>query len=232
MSSQPGEDAALLRGPWKLPRGPHGLPREVVVDHQRQRMLSGVASALAERGYAQMTVEHIIVHAGVSRATFYEHFENRRECALIAHEQGFNRLTGELVAACAAETEWSAKVAAGVHVAIEFATELPEEAQLLVLDAVAAEPALMTRVLASNGFLVGLLRNGREQCPRAACLPELTERVLIGATASVIGARLLSGQADQLRDLEPQLVQLMLMPYFGIEEARRIAEARAVAAGR
>jgi AcrR family transcriptional regulator len=225
VSWQPAEDAALLGGQWKLPRGPHGLPREMVVDHQRQRMLSGVAAALAEHGYAQMTVEHVLAHAGVSRTTFYEHFDNRRECVLIAHEQVFNRLTGELVAACAAEAEWPAKVTAGVHVAIEFATETPEEAHLLVLDAVAAEPELVTQVLASSDFLVGLLRNGREQCPQAAALPELTERALIGATASVIGTRLLSGQADQLRDLEPQLVQLLLMPYVGTEEARRIAEA-------
>ena len=101
----------------------------------------------------------------------------------------------------------------------------PEEAQLLVVDAVAADPTLASRVLASNDYLVGLLRNGREQCPRAATLPELTERALVGATTSIIGMRLLSGQAGQLPDLEPQLVQLLLMPYVGVEKARGVADA-------
>jgi AcrR family transcriptional regulator len=196
-----------------------------LVDLQRQRLLAGVARALAGRGYAEMTVEQVLKEAGASRATFYEHFQDRRECVLVAHEEAFDRLTGILFRACAGESEWAAKVAAAVAATIGFAVARPEEAQLLIVDTVAADPTLAERVLASNDFLVGLLRNGREQCPGADSLPELTERALIGAASSVIGNRLLSGQADRLPALEPQLVQLMLMPYLGISEARRVAEA-------
>lgn len=210
---------------WQLPRGPHRLPRKVVVDHQRQRLLSGAARALAEHGYAAMSVEHVLVNAGVSRTTFYENFDNKRECVLAAHEEVFGRLSGELAGACAAESQWPRKVAKAIGAAIEFVMRAPEDARLLSIEAVAADPVLASRVLVSNDFLVGLLRNGREQCPHAGMLPELTERALIGATTSIIGARLLSGQADRLPELEPQLVQLILMPYLGVEEARRAAEA-------
>jgi AcrR family transcriptional regulator len=224
--SLPAGDAAA-DGSWQLPRGPHKLPREVVTDHQRQRLLAGAARALAAHGYAGMSVEHILGQAGVSRTTFYEHFDNKRQCVLVAHEQAFDRLTGELVRACAGQAEWSAKVAAAVGVTIGFAVDRPDEAQLLIIEAVAADPTLAERVLASNDFLVGLLRNGREQCPLASSLPELTERALIGAASSVIGNRLLSGHADRLPALEPQLVQLMLMPYLGVKEARLAADAAA-----
>jgi AcrR family transcriptional regulator len=210
---------------WRLPRGPHRLPREVVVDHQRQRLLAGVARALAEQGYAAMSVEHVLAHAGVSRTTFYENFDNKRDCVLAAHEMAFNRLAGELVGACAGESEWPAKVAAAIGAAIEFASRAPEEALLLALDAVAADPVLASRVLASNDFLVGLLRNGREQWPPAVALPELTERAMIGATTSLIGSRLICGQVSRLAEIEPQLVQLVLIPYMGVEEARHVAEA-------
>jgi AcrR family transcriptional regulator len=223
---QPARVPAEEEG-WQLPRGPHKLPREVVVDHQRQRLLRGVAAALAEHGYAAMNVEHVLARSGVSRTTFYENFDNKRDCVLVAHEEAFGRLSGELVGACAAESQWPRKVARAIAAAIEFAMWAPEEAQLLLVEAVAADPALASRVLVSNDFLVGLLRNGRERCPQAATLPELTERALIGATTSIIGARLLAGQADRLPALEPQLVQLVLMPYIGIEEARRVAEASA-----
>jgi AcrR family transcriptional regulator len=208
----------------RLPRGPHKLPREVVADHQRQRLLAAAAQGLAEHGYAEMTVEHVLALAGVSRTTFYENFDNKRECVLAAHEQAFNRLSGELAGACAAEREWGEKVAAGLGVAVEFAERAPQEGRLLVIDAVAADPVLASRVLASNDFFVGLLRNGREQCPRAAELPELTERALIGAVTSVIGARLMSGRLDRLTELHPQLTELVLLPYLGAEEAGRVAE--------
>jgi AcrR family transcriptional regulator len=214
-----GDDVA-----WRLPRGPHKLPRGVVVDHQRRRILAATAQAMAEYGYTAMNVEHILTIAGVSRATFYGNFDNKQECVLAAHEQAFSRLSSELAAACAGETEWPGKVAAAITAAIEFATRAPEEARLLVVEAMAADPALVSRVLASNDLLVGLLRNGRGQYPQAAGLPDLTERALIGAITSIVGTGLLSGCADRLPELEPQLVQLLLMPYVGIDRAREVAE--------
>jgi len=220
--SKSGSDADA-NGTWQMPRGRHKLPRKVVVDHQRQRILEAAAAALAEKGYAELSVEHIIARAGVSRTTFYATFNNKRECIMVAHEEAFDRFTAELFRACAAQSAWPAKVAAAIDVAIDFAVRSPEEAQLLVVDAVAAEPALALRVLTSNDFLVGLLRNGREHCPGSASLPELTERAQIGAAASVIGNKLLSGQADRLPALKPELVQLILTPYLGIEEAARVA---------
>jgi AcrR family transcriptional regulator len=210
-------------GDWQLPRGPHKLPREVVVDHQRQRLLAGAAAALAEHGYGWMSVENVIERAGVSRTTFYENFDNKRECVLAAHEQALDRFLGELSRACASGSDWPDKVKAGVAATVAFATRSPDEARLLILDSVAAEPDLVSRVLASNDLLVGLLRGGREQCPEARSLPQLTERALIGAASSVIGTRLLSDHADSLPQLEPQLAQLLLIPYLGVEEARRAA---------
>lgn len=211
---------------WPLPRGPHKLPREVVADNQRRRLMAGTARALASAGFAETSVEDILAEAGVSRTTFYEHFRNKRECVLLAHEEAFDRLAAELFRACAREQDWPTKVAAAVETAIAFAVRAPEEARLLIVDTLAADPTLTSRVLASNDYLVGLLRNGREQCPEAMTLPELTERALIGAATSLIGNRLLSGQADYLPGLESQLIQLMLMPYVGVAEARRVAEAR------
>lgn len=179
---------------------------------------------MAARGYADLSVGHILAQAGVSRTTFYENFDNKRECVLIAHEEAFEQLAGELFRACAEESKWPEKVVAAIGAAIDFAVRAPEKAQLLLIDAVATEPDLVSRVLASNDFLIGLLRNGREHCTQAGTLPELTERAMIGAITSVIGTRLLSGQVDRLPGLAPQLAQLVLLPYVGVEEARRFAE--------
>jgi AcrR family transcriptional regulator len=178
---------------------------------------------MAVHGYSELTVEQVLGEAGVSRAAFDQHFDSKRECILVAHEVAFDRLCGGLLRACATRQEWSAKVAAGVSAAVDYATAAPEEARLLVLDAVGADPVLAHRVIASSDFLVGLLRNGREHGPRAATLPELTERALVGATMSVIGTRLVAGQSDLLPGLKPQLIQLVLMPYVGRGEAQRMA---------
>jgi AcrR family transcriptional regulator len=202
-----------------LPRGPHGLAREVVVDHQRQRLLAAAARAVAEHGCAAVTVEHVLVNAGVSRATFYENFDSKRGCVLAAHEQALSRLSAELVEACAGKQHWPAKVSAAIAAAIEFVTRVPDEALLLILDAVAPDPVLASRVLAANDFFAAMLRAGREQWPATAALPDLTERVLVGEATAVIGAHLMAGRVDRLAGLEHHLVRLILMPYVGSEEA-------------
>lgn len=159
------------------------------------------------------------------RATFYENFATKRDCLIAAQEQAFERLSADLTAACERQVEWPAKLVAAVGAAIDFAMAAPQLARLLVVDAVAAEPAAVAPVLACHDFLVAALRRGREEWPGAASLPELTERALVGAISSVLGARLLAGQASQLAELRPQLVEFALMPYVGVERARELAEA-------
>lgn len=57
-------------------------------------------------------------------------------------------------------------------------------------------------------------------------LPELTERAMIGAATSIVGNRIMRDQVDRLPAVEPELVQLILIPYLGPEEARRVSLGR------
>ena len=228
MASNGAKDPATKGRLKRLPRGPHKLAREEVISHQRERLVSGAASALAEYGYASLTVEHVIKQAHVSRAAFYQAFTNKHNCFLVAHEVVFERLFGTIVRACVSAREWPDRVVGAIHAVLGFVTQTPDEALLLVLDAVAANPAMAKRVTASHERLASLLRGGRQYRPQAAQLPELTERALIGATTSLIGARLMRGEADCLAALEPQLVELILTPYVGAEEAARVARGELV----
>ncbi len=73
------------------------------MENQRRRLIAGTARALAEQGYAALTVKHVIEAAGVSRATFYANFDNKRECVLAAHRDTFERLVALILRACATE---------------------------------------------------------------------------------------------------------------------------------
>lgn len=196
-----------------LPRGRHSIPRDVVVDNQRTRLLDGAAKSLVERGYGELAVGHITGEAGVSRATFYVIFESKRECVLLAHERAFGQLTDRIEAACGGLDSWQDKLAAGLGAGLRFAVESPQEARLLILESMGADPVLADRLIASHKELVGLLRLGRTHSPRAAELPEVTERALIGATISIVADLLMAGKAGDLIELEPQLLELMSMPY-------------------
>jgi AcrR family transcriptional regulator len=205
-----------------LPRGRHRLTRQEVAENQRQRLLAALAESVAIRGYAATSVEHVIDLAGISRATFYKQFDNRRDCLLAAYEAVFEDFLAGVAAACASELPWEERVGRAIGAAIEFAVRRPAEARLLALDTIAADAEAASRALAGAERLAAMLRTGRDDHPDAQQLPEVTERALVGAVASVIHWRLLNGES--LVGLEPQLIQLVLTPYVGAVAAAGQAE--------
>jgi AcrR family transcriptional regulator len=208
----------------KLPRGPHALPQDVVIAHQRERLLDAATAAMAEQGYAELTVRDLIDRAGVSRRTFYQLFEGKDDCVFAAHERAFGRLSKEIVGACRTQAAWPDRVAAAVARALTFAVVFPEDAQLVVVAChTASEPKLARLGHTAHEKLADLLRTGRQQAEVAHTPPELTEQAVIGAAMAVVGARLLNGDVAKLRALGPELTQIILTPYLGDEEALRVA---------
>jgi AcrR family transcriptional regulator len=76
--SRPAEEPLYER----LPRGPHRLARADVLAHQRERIQGAMASAVATSGFHATSVRQVILLAGVSRRSFYEHYANREDCFL------------------------------------------------------------------------------------------------------------------------------------------------------
>jgi AcrR family transcriptional regulator len=211
-----------------LPRGPHAIPQELVLANQRERLLKAATSIIAERGYAALVVSEMIERAGVSRRTFYELFEDKLDCVIAANEAASERMIRTISAACASTADWPDGVASAIGAALELAAASPDEARL-VLDSIniASDPRLAPSGVAARESLAGLLRVGRRRFAKDAPAPlAVTEQAVIGAAMSVVGAKLLAGEADRLPDLGPELVQLILAPYLGDIEARRVALAR------
>src|SRR5262249_16782128 len=61
------------------------VPKPAGESSQRRRLLNGMIGAAARYGLGEASVARVIREAGVSRATFYEHFADRDDCFLAAH---------------------------------------------------------------------------------------------------------------------------------------------------
>jgi AcrR family transcriptional regulator len=121
----------------RLPPGPHGIPPELVERNQRERLIAAMAEVCAEDGYGGATVAEVTRRAGVSTASFYRQFEDKRACMLASFGDLFGRLLGEIERACAAEGEPGAKAKAGIHTAaVLLVGDLPT-ARLLTVEIVA-----------------------------------------------------------------------------------------------
>ncbi len=223
--SADGPNGADGRNGGRLPRGRHKIPRAEVAANQRQRLLTATTEALTEFGYTALTVDQVIEGAGVSRATFYEQFGDKHECVLAAHEAAFEHLCEAILATCEPpRQDWAERVAEGIGAVLGFAAAKPGEA-LLVIETypAASDPLLAKHGLTTHRRLAEMLRPAGEGAPEASSQPDTTERAVIGAAMSVVGARLLNEEADRLPGIQSELVQLVLTPYLGHSEARRAA---------
>jgi AcrR family transcriptional regulator len=219
----------------RLPRGRHGMPQELVAEIQRDRLLAAAASVIAEQGYAALVVGDITTRAQVSRATFYKLFEDKHDCVLASQRWAFDRLHRAIVDAtesvadgtdAASEGEWPRAVGAGVAAALDFAVEFPGQARLVLASSHSpSEPKLARDGLAIHLRLVRLLRAGSRGHPGVLSPSELTEQAAVGAAMSIVENCLTAGEPEALPELKSDLVQIVMTPYLGGDEAGRIARA-------
>ncbi|HEX6688832.1 MAG TPA: TetR/AcrR family transcriptional regulator [Solirubrobacterales bacterium] len=195
----------------RLPPGRHGIPADLVRAHQRQRLLEAAAAALAEQGYGRLTAARVTELAGVSSRTFYQHFEDLWACLLAAYETEAALLCAEIESGCGtAGDERDSRAQGGIAVALDFLACRPSVARLL-----SAEPPPQIAALAGARRdlverLGTMLRAALTDPEGATPLPGL-ERRLVGAALALVSSRAASGDPQRLRDLEPELSELLLV---------------------
>ncbi|HEU4392790.1 MAG TPA: TetR/AcrR family transcriptional regulator [Solirubrobacterales bacterium] len=208
-----------------LPAGRHGFSREQVAHNQRERLIAGLASAVAEHGYNAVTITHITKAARVSRRVFYENFAGKEECFLAAFDVVVAHV-GELVGeAVEAAPDWPHQAIAAARETLSFLAAEPDLARLCLVESQSAGPVVAQRFHAAVGELVPPLQRGRGERAADRELPASTEESTIGALVSLAARKAAAGEAERLEDLLPDFTEFILSPYLGPAEAERLARA-------
>lgn len=212
---------AKAREPWRPPRGRHRLPPEVVARSQRERLLEAAVRVVAEKGYAATTVADLTREAGVSRTTFYEHFEDKGACFLAAYDNAVDALVRRVATAYESQERWPERARAGLTELLAALAEEPDLARLALVDIGSAGPAAQRRYRAAVQRLTPLFDEGRDFAPAGRNLPANTSRMAIGAVTGLISDELVAGRGEYLPELLSDLLFATLVPYIGPEAAAR-----------
>ena len=205
-----------------LPAGRHGFTREQVEHNQRERLIAGLATAVAEHGYAAVTITHITAEAKVSRRVFYANFEGKEECFLAAFEVLAGHVR-ELAAEATSEIpDWPHQAITATRAVLAFLAAEPDLARLCLVESQSAGPAVAARFHDAVHEAVPFLELGRAERERDRPLPDSTEESVIGALVSLAGRKVAAGEAERLEDLLPDCAEFILSPYLGAEEAERL----------
>ncbi len=97
--------------------------------------------AVNEQGFIATTISDLVARAGISRRSFYEHFQNKEECLLAAYDAIVKRLTRRLIGAVGsrdAAEDWSARLEVFLRELFEAAGDRPDLARLVCVEMGAA----------------------------------------------------------------------------------------------
>jgi AcrR family transcriptional regulator len=204
------------------------LPRAFVVQNQRERILSAVGDVVSVAGYPDMSVEDVIVTAGVSRRTFYEHFKNKQDAFLAAYDAVLLQLLSTVQAALESEETFPARMRAGLAAFLDFLSREPAFARMCIVEAMAAGPdAIARRNGAMAAFATLIADNARELGTPMDPQP-LTAETIVGGIYEVVYTRIVRGEIRQLPGLLADLLYPALLPYQGkqaaLDEYRRVKQ--------
>jgi AcrR family transcriptional regulator len=211
----------LANSSGKFPSGVRKLPSDLIRAVQRERLIMAMLSAAADLGYLETNVQDVIDRAGVSRPTFYEHFSNKEDCFLAAFDTSAERLR-KLVDGAASQggDVWRDRIRCGLEALLRFASQEPDTARTMVVEARAASAAAVRRrVELLDEFSRCLDSQARELLPDTTAQTGLTASGIVGGVESLLYARICKHEYDQLETLLPSLMYFVVLPYEGHEAA-------------
>jgi AcrR family transcriptional regulator len=198
-----------------VPRGRHAPPLEVRQDRQLQRLSEAAAAVFARMGYADATAEAIAREAGMSKATFYEHFANKEDCILALFDRAMARILAAMRAVGEAQSdlEPGERYRQAIRAMLAVFAEYQAHAQTLLIEIIGAGPKAMER---RDTVLTGIAayiheRNAADadagRAPRMASPDDAY--AVVGAAVELVSRQIRTGTPAELADLEPVIERLL-----------------------
>ena len=186
---------------------------------RRRRMLAAMVEAVAETGYAAVTVSDITSRARVSPATFYEEFADTSTCFLAAVEACGARLASTLETAAPAHLPPRQRLCRFVGRMLDELAASPDIARVCLVESLAAGPPAMALRQELHAGAAAQLRGLHETLAAAGepvrPVTDVDLEALAGAIITLVTHRLASGDPAALRPLHAPMVAIVLT-HFGL----------------
>jgi len=183
-------------------------------DIHRLRLLEGFAAAVSERGYASMTIAHIVKNARVSKRTFYEYFADKEECFLALYAEATDILIkGVEHALRAPAASWEDQLDAGLDAYLSALEANPALTRACLLEIQAAGPRALELRLAGHAKFASLLREfvdrTRKKHPRLRALSVPMATAVVGGIDELLLVNVEAGAKSRLTELRETAGELM-----------------------
>jgi AcrR family transcriptional regulator len=181
---------------------------------QRERLLHAAAEEFARHGFAGSSSESISRRAGMSKATFYEHFDNKEDCIIALFD---TRAQAVMLAmrGAAARAGGSAveRMRAATRAFLGSVAEHPDSAQTLLVEIIGAGPkAARRRDQILQAFADMLDAENAEAARRGLIVRFATPYdsfALVGAITELVSRAVRLGEPEDVVELAPVIDRLI-----------------------
>lgn len=195
---------------------------EAVAQSQRERILSGMTAAVAERGYQATNIADVVARAGVSRKTFYQQFEGKDECFAVAYAEEMERLLKVTMSAFEDDSQpWVVRLRAALTALCAALAANPAVARMCFVEAPGAGPVTAERRREALRGLLPLFEAAPDDALRGLPFGESLRLGRIGDLGEMLHHEIAAGAGSTLPRLVPQLTYMMVLPFLGPERATK-----------
>lgn len=198
--------ADIVETPWgstedlrgrRLRPGP-SASRDAVGRNQRERLFAAMVASTAGKGYPATTVADLITLAGVSRATFYEHFNDKAECFKATVEELFDEGLTVIQSNLEADGDPDERGMRALEALLRLAVTQPAAMRMSLLDAYSAGPAGLEPINHAFKEACELAHEALRLLPGRNSTPEQLSRAVIGGLHRILYVHLYRGEEEEL----------------------------------
>jgi AcrR family transcriptional regulator len=170
-------------------------------------------------GYEKATVGEVATRAGISRDQFHRRFGSKDECFAQAYEEAADRLCEELLEAGRTAGSWRLGFRAALAELLRTVAEQPLLARALLLEVRAARGRAWASHQRVVERLIAAVDSAREDPDVLPSVSPTTAGFMVGAIEESLGLEIGAGRASEVERLLPDLSHLVVLNYFGEDEA-------------
>ncbi len=188
---------------------------DVGVRTQQQKVLEAMALSCAEKSFSATTIADVVGKASISRATFYKHYANKRECFNAAVDGFIGELKEAAIDAQSSAESRPEAIRRAIGAVLERLAAKPAYAKLAVIEAAILDPGIVNdhREVAVDGL------KEQWEMGKGGKHARADARLAFGRAHVLAAHYVAAGKTKQLPELLPETVYVLLLPFVGHREA-------------
>lgn len=210
-----------LRPPPPTPSGRSHLSSSEIAQNQRWRILFATAETAARKGYTAATVADITKAAHVDRRVFYNHFRDKQQAFLAAHELAFQQTMAIAASGYFGADAWPERVWQSVHAASQFIATHPI-AYLVHIESHAVGAPAIQRIEDNHAAFTIFLQDGNQHAARPQTRTAM--EAIIAAAFEIGYQQARHRHAPRLTGFTGHVTYICLAPFLGPSAANEFID--------